>query len=154
MRYGPEAGDQIQQYESVLAQGRPRPCDFGAVLDLKSAARGKPVPGRDVEALLRWQEWSRRTLGKPAILFADAFFFDNFLPLSNELLSNSVLWLQEIGPKPPSPPNGYTKPGFIWKFSDGTDNLPEGSNVSGIDLNVFNGSAQDFAKALNLDFDG
>ena len=153
MRYGPDADDQIRQYQSVLRQGRPRSCDFGAVLDLKSAARGKPVPDRDVAALQRWQEWSRRTLRKPAILFADAFFFDNFLPLSNELLSNSVVWLQEIGPKPPSPPNGYAMPGFIWKFSDGTDNLPDGSSVVGIDRNLFNGSAVDFARALNLDFE-
>jgi len=153
MRYGPDANDQIRQYQSVLAQGQPRPCDFGAVLDLKSAARGKPVPDRDVAALQRWQDWSRRTLRKPAILFADAFFFENFLPLSNELLSHSVVWLQEIGPKQPSPPNGYAMPGFIWKFSDGTDNLPDGSNVTGIDRDVFNGSAQDFARALNLDFD-
>ena len=139
----------------IRARARPAAgCDFGAVLDLKSAARGKPVPDRDVAALQRWQEWSRRTLRKPAMLFADAFFFENFLPLSNELLSNSVVWLQEIGPKPPTPPNGYAMPGFIWKFSDGNENLPEGSNVSGIDRDVFNGSAQDFARALNLDFDG
>ena len=124
------------------------------MLDLKSAARGKPVPARDVAALQQWQDWSRRTLRKPAVLFADAFFFENFLPLSNELLSKSVVWLQEIGPKQPSPPNGYSTPGFIWQFSDGEENLPDGSNVLGIDRDVFVGNAQDFARALNLDFAG
>ena len=154
MRYGPDTKDQIRQFSAVLGRGQPRPCDLGAVLDLKSAARGKPVPARDVAALQQWQDWSRRTLRKPAVLFADAFFFENFLPLSNELLSKSVVWLQEIGPKQPSPPNGYSTPGFIWQFSDGEENLPDGSNVLGIDRDVFVGTAQDFARALNLDFAG
>ena len=64
------------------------------------------------------------------------------------------MWLQEIGPKQPSPPNGYSTPGFIWQFSDGEENLPDGSNVLGIDRDVFVGNAQDFARALNLDFAG
>ena len=45
-------------------------------------------------------------------------------------------------------------PGFIWQFSDGEENLPDGSNVLGIDRDVFVGNAQDFARALNLDFAG
>ena len=129
MRYGPDTNAQISQFEfRARGEAEPRPCDLGAVLDLKSAARGKPVPARDLAAVKQWQDWSRRTLRKPVVLFADTFFFENFLPLSPELLSRSVVWLQEFSPKQPAPPNGYSMPGFIWQFSDGNENVPEGSN--------------------------
>ena len=82
MRYGrPNTAKQIQLFEFVLREAEPRGCDLGAVLDLKSAARGKPVPERDVAAVQEWEEWSRRTLRRPVVLFADTFFFENFLPL-------------------------------------------------------------------------
>jgi GH25 family lysozyme M1 (1,4-beta-N-acetylmuramidase) len=152
MRYGPDTDAQITQFASALAQANPRRCDLGAVLDLKSAARGKPVPDRDLAAVKQWLDWSQRQLRKPAVLFADTFFLENFLPLSSELLSRSIVWLQEFSPKQPAPPNGYSMPGFIWQFSDGNDNVPEGFNGFGIDRDVFLGSAQDFARLLNLDF--
>ena len=136
----------------AASKREPRRCDLGAVLDLKSAARGKPVPERDLAAVNQWLDWSRRQLRRPAVLFADTFFFENFLPLSPELLSRSVVWLQEFSPKQPAPPNGYAMPGFIWQFSDGNENVPEGFNGFGIDRDVFIGSAQDFARLLNLDF--
>ena len=155
MRYGPDTDAQIRQFEFRARARRSRGrCDLGAVLDLKSAARGKPVPDRDVAAVKQWQDWSRRTLRKPAVLFADTFFFENFLPLSTSCCRSSVVWLQEISPKQPSPPNGYSMPGFIWQFSDGNENVPDGFNVFGIDRDVFLGNAQDFARVLNLDFAG
>jgi GH25 family lysozyme M1 (1,4-beta-N-acetylmuramidase) len=154
MRYGPDTEAQITQFASVLEQAQPRRCDLGAVLDLKSAARGKPVPERDLAAVNQWLDWSQRQLRKPAVLFADTFFFENFLPLSPELLSHSIVWLQEFSPRQPAPPNGYAMPGFIWQFSDGNENVPEGFNGFGIDRDVFLGSAQDFARLLNLDFGG
>ena len=155
MRYGrPNTAKQIQLFESVLREAEPRGCDLGAVLDLKSAARGKPVPERDVAAVQEWEEWSRRTLRRPVVLFADTFFFENFLPLPKDLLSRSVVWLQEFGSKQPYPPGGYSTEAFIWQFSDGKENVPEGFNGFGIDRDVFTGSAQDFVRLLNLDFAG
>ena len=154
MRYGPDTGAQISQFASVFQQGGMRGCDLGAVLDLKSAARGKPVPQRDLAAVKQWQNWSQRQLRRPIVLFADTFFFENFLPLSPDLLSRSIVWLQEFSPKQPAPPSGYSTPGFIWQFSDGNDNVPEGFKGFGIDRDVFLGSAQDFARLLNLNFAG
>ena len=142
MRYGrPNTAKQIQLFESVLREAEPRGCDLGAVLDLKSAARGKPVPERDVAAVQEWEEWSRRTLRRPVVLFADTFFFENFLPLPRRsAVAQRACGCRNSARNSHIRREATQRKPFIWQFSDGKENVPEGFNGFGIDRDVLRGA--------------
>lgn len=146
MRYGQDAGPQIQHFEKTTANVDHRRCDFGPAIDLMSAARGKPVPGRDLVAIAQWHEWSEDRLRQPAILFSNAFFLESQLDMPPDLLERGVLWLQDFNKGEPSPPSGYSR-AFIWQFTNGQDGPPPA-----IDRNRFTGDAAAFVRMLRLEF--
>jgi lysozyme len=152
MRYGQNVRDQIQFFESVTAAAEHRACDFGPALDLQSAARGKPIQDRDLVAIREWLQWSEKHFGQPVMLFSNTLFLESYLDVPEDLLSRGVLWLQDFGGKEPRPPAGYSG-AFLWQFSDGKLNAPQGPVSQPVDRNRFTGSASEFVRELRLRFE-
>ena len=152
MRYDRSISMQFQRYESVLNSVGPRECDLGPALDIKSAARGKPERTQAVGKISTWLQLAQGRYKKRPLLFTSPFLLEQILRNPWKELNRAVLWLSEYSPKQPPLPSGSWLPNYVWQFSDGEQNVPDGYVGPPVDRNVFIGSAAEFADILGLRF--
>ena len=135
-----DAIDQAEHFVKIVESLKAS--DLPPVLDLEIPdGANKDVI---IEGALTWLKIVERKLGRKPIIYTGHTFANQYL--TDERLSNYVLWIAEYDVQVPSVPDTWKGEGWkLWQHS--RNGTMEGMTGS-VDLSVFNGSLDDLQKFI------